>query len=142
MQFSNNDREILSNDKNQQFINNCLNEFKDQPISIENRRKVQNLIIWSYLPNLISISTATFFIFYLLDSYSVYIKIGLSIILFLIAASLEVGKRSLIAEAAKTYFKFSKINYFMVFGVCLLITISMAASYQGGNKLIVETVSE
>lgn len=142
MQFSNNDKEILSNDKNQQFINNCLNEFKDQPISIENRRKVQNLIIWSYLPNLISISTATFFIFYLLGSYSLYIKIGLSIILFLIAASLEVGKRSLIAEAAKTYFKFSKINYFMVFGVCLLITISMAASYQGGNKLIVETVSE
>ena len=64
-QHGNRDKEVLSQAKDKQFIESCFNEFSEKPLPTANRSKVKNLTAWSYFPNLISIVTACFFIFYL-----------------------------------------------------------------------------
>ncbi|MCI5082141.1 MAG: hypothetical protein MRY78_10620 [Saprospiraceae bacterium] len=142
MEKSFKDKDILEKQKDSLFIKQCIDEFGDKPLPTTNRSKVKNLTTWSYFPNVISIVTACFFIFYLLQDYSPIIKIVLCGLLCGVAIALEFGKRSLINETAKTYFVDGKLKVGLLLGVLVLIGASMTASYIGGNKLVVENAEQ
>ena len=142
MQKNCKDKDILEKQKDFIFVEQCINEFGEKPLPKANRSKVKNLTVWSYFPNLISIVTACFFIFYLLQDYSPIIKIVLCGLLCGVAVALEFGKRSLINETAKTYFLDGKLKVGLLLGVLVLIGASMTASYIGGNKLVVENAEQ
>ena len=135
------DKDILSQAKDKQFIESCFNEFGTRPLPTTNRKKVRALNTWSYLPNLVSITTACFFVIYLLQDYSFVIKMVLGALLCGVATSLEVGKRGLIQETAKGYFIENKIKPLLLIGCVVLIAASMAASYIGGEKLVLSNAS-
>lgn len=135
------DKQVLSQAKDKQFIEHCINEFGEKPLPTTNREKVKVLTFWSYLPNLVSITTACFFVVYLLQSYTLSVQLLLSLLLCGVAIALEVGKRGLIAEMAKAYFVDGKLAFLLLAGCIVLMAGSMAASYIGGNKLVISTAT-
>lgn len=135
------DRKRLTKAKERQFVQNCIAEFSEPSINVDNREKVKKMLAWSYLPNGISIVTAAFFVVYLLQSYTLWVQIVLGILLFVVAASLEFGKRLTISECANNYFRHQKLHGLLVGGILVLCVASMSASYIGGNKLVVSTAT-
>jgi hypothetical protein len=139
MYFQSKDRTKLNDTKEKLFVESCLHEFIEESVIDSNRRKIRNLTTWSYLPNVISIATAAFFILYLMESYSLFVRVFLVTLLLIVAASIEYGKRALINETGKTYFLTDKLPSGLFAGVVVLTLISMTVSFIGGNKLVTET---
>ena len=132
-----NDKQLLSQAKDEQFESECINEFTNKSLTTENRSKVLTLSTWSYLPNFVSSATACFFILYLLKNYTLLIQIFIGAILCLVVIGIEIGKRSLISQIAKHYFLENKIKSSLLAACALLIFSSMTTSYFGGEKLVV-----
>lgn len=139
--FFSTERKRLEAAIEKQFSDRCRDEFTEQSVTATNQRQVKALTGWSYLPNLISITTAGFFILYLLQSYSLTVKIVLGILLLTVAAAMEIGKRNLISETGKRYFALGKVSLLAGAAVVVLIGISSTASYIGGNQLVVSTAT-
>lgn len=141
MLFKAKDREKLDTAKEKIFIDNCINEFVEPSVITGNKRKVKNLLTWSYLPNLVSIITATFFIIYLLEAYTLLVRVFLIALLLIVAVSIEYGKRALISETGKTYFLTEKLPGGLFSGVIVLMIVSMTVSFMGGQKLVTTTAT-
>jgi hypothetical protein len=139
MNFQGNDRQQLEAAKEKNFIDSCITEFIEVSVNDGNRKKIKHLLSWSYLPNLLSITTAGFFIIYLLQDYSILIRVFLVTLLLVVAGSIEYGKRALISETGKTYFLTNKIPAGIFAGAVVLIIVSMTISFIGGQKLITTT---
>jgi hypothetical protein len=135
------DRQVLDRAKQRSFIQSCVSEFTETSISQGHREKVNTLALWSYLPNTISIITAGFFVIYLLQSYEFVVQIVLGFLLLGVAFSIEYGKRSLINEYAKAYFKQGKANGLLLLGLIVLFAASMSGSFVGGDRLVVSNAS-
>lgn len=142
MKLQGEDRNQLDAAKENLFVESCLNEFIEKSVIDGNRQKIKTLTLWSYLPNIISLTTAAFFIVYLMESYSVLIRVFLVTLLLIVAAAIEYGKRALINETGKTYFLTDKIPSGLFAGVVVLVLVSMTISFIGGNKLVTETAKD
>jgi hypothetical protein len=136
-----NDRQQLAAHQEDRFINACKAEFTEKSLVSTNQRKVKILGLASYLPNILSVITASFFIYYLLTGYQKGIAILLGILLFLVILSVEAGKRGLITGLAKSYFIHSKAPTLLIVALISCFVLSMAASYIGGKQLVVETAA-
>lgn len=135
------DRQQLAAHQEDRFINACKAEFTEKSLVSTNQGKVKILGLASYLPNILSVITASFFIYYLLTGYQKGIAILLGILLFLVILSVEAGKRGLITGLAKCYFIHSKTPTLLIVALISCFVLSMAASYIGGKQLVVETAA-
>lgn len=136
--FFSEDRQELNAAKQQNYVNACLSEFEERSVNDTNQAQARTLEAWSYLPNIVSLVTAGFFIFYLLIDYTLWVKIVLGFLLLAVAGTVELGKRGLIGEAGKRYFPTEKLPGGLLAGIAVLMLCSMVASYIGGNKLVTE----
>lgn len=135
------DRERLAQAEASRFIQQCQEEFKEQPLAIANRRKVQLLTVASFLPNILSASTAGFAVVFLLSGYSWKVAAFLGFLLLAVVLAVEVAKRLLISGQAKEYFVRGKVNPLAVAALVACFGASMTASYYGGQNLVTETAT-
>jgi len=136
-----NDKKILRQAELQKFANSCVAEFNEN-ISVidENFRKVKALGIWSYLPNLVSIATASFFLIYLLQDYPIITKVILILVLSIVIIGLEAAKRLGLKSLAKKKFSDPVEPYSgLLFSLAIVSALSMTSSYIGGDKIIKTT---
>ena len=133
------DRAKLQDAEEAQFITACQDEFIEKSLAITNARKVRTLSAVSFLPNVVSGITAAFFVLFLLSGYPRIIALILGALLLIVVAAVEIGKRGLIAAVAKDFFVSNRVSAFAVIALCILVAVSMTASYQGGRQLITET---
>lgn len=131
-----NDRAILEKQKEQEFAKSCYAEFAETSVVKTNMRKTLGLSVGSYFPNLVSLITAGFGVFYILSSYEPHVRIVLGGLLVVVAAGLELAKRGLINVAARDYFYKNNLSPFLPLSIAVLILISMTVSFFGGNKLV------
>jgi hypothetical protein len=136
------DRAKLAANEEARFIESCQAEFVERSLAATNARKVRTLTGISFLPNVISAVTAGFFVVFLLTGYPRPIAMLLGALLLAVVTAVEVGKRGLITGIAKEYFVAAKVAGLGIFALCILIAVSMVASYQGGKQLITETATE
>lgn len=120
------------------FKASVLNELRERPISETAPEKVRALTLVSYAPNIVSLATGSFFIFYLTGGYPFGIKLGLIILLTLVLTALEYVKRNQLGTAYKKAYMGAGKPYFAVFILCLVYSISMLTSYEGGRRLVLE----
>jgi len=139
MQFLSKDRKNLKASEEAKFIEQCKAEFIEGSLAETNSRKVKLLMTASYVPNIFSALTASFFILFLISSYSTLIASVLGFLLFLVAVAVELGKRGIISSLGKEYFTAGKIAALAVVGLALCFALSMGASYTGGKYLVTET---
>lgn len=123
------------------FVERCKEEFTEASLAAANRKKVAQLTLASYLPNVISATTAGFFVFYLLSGYRWQIALFLGLLLLLVVLATEAGKRLLIASLGKEYFLYGKAPLLAILALLACFGLSMTASYIGGKQLVVETAS-
>lgn len=133
------ERQALEAAEEQNFVEQCREEFVEKSIAASNLRKVRQLTIASYLPNMLSAVTAGFFVLFLLSGYSTTVAVLLGALLLLIVVAVELGKRLLIGATAHSHFVLSKLPALSIGALLLLFAVSMGASYQGGKALVVET---
>lgn len=136
------DRAKLAANEEARFIESCQAEFVERSLAATNARKVRTLTAVSFLPNVISAVTAGFFVVFLLTGYPRPIAMLLGALLLAVVAAVEIGKRGLITGIAKEYFVAAKVAGIAIVALCILIGVSMVASYQGGKQLITETAKE
>ena len=98
MQFLSKDRKNLKASEEAKFIEQCKAEFIEGSLAETNSRKVKLLMTASYVPNVFSAFTASFFILFLISSYSTLIASVLGFLLFLVAVAVELGKRGIISS--------------------------------------------
>ena len=55
------EKATLAATKNKRFIAKCVNKFASKSVVESNKNTISFLQTWSYLPNIISITTAIFF---------------------------------------------------------------------------------
>ncbi len=140
--FSNtDDRQRLQAAEEQKFIEACKDEFIEKSLAITNARKVRTLTAVSYLPNLLSATTAGFFVLYLLSGYTRTVALVLGALLLIIVAGIEAGKRGLIVSAAKDFFNLGKVSTLPIAALAACFALSMGASYLGGKQLVVATAA-
>lgn len=132
------DLQKIESAKEAQFVDNIIKTHVKKGVVSENYKKVKALNVFSFLPQFISLVTASFFIIYVLSGYSLTARIVLISLLILIAGAVEYGKRVTLREIGKGYFLNDKLNILFTVGLVILVTVSCYVSYQGGNKLIVE----
>lgn len=135
------DRQQLAAYREERFIETCKAEFTEKSLATANRDKVRVLTLASYLPNVLSVITASFFIYYLLTGYQKGIALLLGVLLLLVILSVEAGKRGLIASLAKSYFIYNKAPALLIIALLVCFALSMTASYIGGKQLVVETAA-
>jgi len=123
------------------FVERCKEEFTEASLAAANRKKVEQLTLASYLPNVISATTAGFFVFYLLTGYRWQIALFLGFLLLLVILATEAGKRLLIASLGKEYFLYGKAPLLAILALLACFGLSMTASYIGGKQLVVETAT-
>lgn len=135
------DRESLAHIEEQGFVDTCKEQFTERSLAATNSAKVKTLSLLSYLPNILSATTAGFFVLYLLSGYTQTVAIVLGALLLMIVVAIEVGKRYLISGAAKDRYTVGKVAPLAVGALALLFGASMGASYMGGKALVVETAA-
>jgi hypothetical protein len=140
--FSNTaDRQKLQDAEESKFIEQCRDEFIEKSLAITNARKVRQLTVVSYLPNLLSATTAGFFVLYLLSGYTRTVALVLGALLLIIVVAIEAGKRGLIVSAAKDFFNLGKVSPLPIAALAACFALSMGASYLGGKQLVVATAA-
>jgi hypothetical protein len=106
-------------------------KFRIKPYYEQNRNKRYLALFSSYLFNLLSIATAYYFLFKLLDPLvGLYFSSFLSVLLLMIA---ELSKRFLIAPILQRYYQFRRISILLILSTLLLICFSALLSYKGAN---------
>lgn len=135
------EREDLQKIEEAAFVENCEEQFTERSLAATNSAKVKTLSILSFLPNIMSATTAGFFVLYLLSGYTQTVAIVLGALLLMIVVAIEVGKRYLISGAAKDRYTVGKVAPLAVGALVLLFGASMGASYMGGKALVVETAA-
>ncbi len=135
------ERDDLQKIEEAAFADDCQSQFTEKSLAATNAAKVKTLSLLSYLPNILSATTAGFFVLYLLSGYTQTVAIVLGALLLLIVVAIEVGKRYLIASAAKDRYTIGKVAPLAVGALVLLFGASMTASYFGGMALVVETAA-
>ncbi len=135
------EREDLKKIEEGAFVDDCKEQFTEKSLADTNRAKVKTLTLLSYLPNILSAVTAGFFVLYLLSGYALRVAVVLGALLLLIVVAIEVGKRYLIASAAKDRYTIGKVAPLAIGALVLLFGASMGASYMGGKALVVETAA-
>jgi hypothetical protein len=135
------EREDLQKIEEAAFAADCREQFTEKSLAATNSAKVRTLSLLSYLPNILSATTAGFFVLYLLSGYTQTVAIVLGALLLMIVVAIEVGKRYLISGAAKDRYTIGKVAPLAIGALVLLFGASMGASYMGGKALVVETAS-
>lgn len=135
------EREDLQKIEEAAFADDCREQFTEKSLAATNSAKVRTLSLLSYLPNILSATTAGFFVLYLLSGYTQTVAIVLGALLLMIVVAIEVGKRYLISGAAKDRYTVGKVAPLAVGALALLFGASMGASYMGGKALVVETAA-
>jgi hypothetical protein len=133
------DERIVDANKQSQFVDSIKSEFIQTSLTSANFQLVKKLNLLSYLPQFISFVTASFFIYYILSSYSTWVLLVLGVLLLIIALGIEYSKRELINSISQKYLVKRQISYLLSFALLVLFTASMTVSYVGGDKLILET---
>ena len=136
-----NDRAILAIAQEQEFTKACYKEFAETSVVKSNMHKVKLYLNLSYFPNAISLITASFGVFYLLSSYRLPIQVVLGILLVIVAGGLEFAKRGLMNVTGRDYFFKQSLSPFKPLAIALLMAISMAVSFYGGDKLVTATAT-
>ncbi len=140
--FNSPEREKLEREQLEDLKTECLNIFREKSVIQTNKQHISHLINWSYLLNILSITTAGFFVVYLITDYAPGVKHFLLALLFIVAASMEYGKRQLITATAKAHnTPGKKIDNVIILSLACLLIASSTISYIGGNKLIVENAT-
>ena len=137
--FNSQDSAKLEAAEEARFIDQCRDEFIEKSLADSNRRKVQQLTLISYLPNLVSAVTAGFFVLYLLSGYTRTVAWLLGFLLIVIVVAIEAGKRGLIGSIGKDYFTLGKVPALAVAALAACFVLSMGASYMGGKQLVIAT---
>lgn len=132
------DRKALADAEEMKFKDACMSEFVQGTLAAENAEKVRKLMLASFLPNLLSLVTASFFIYHLLSVYSTVVLAVLGLLLLTVAFVIEGAKRGLSSALGKRWQLEGKAAPLAVIALAVCMAISMGASYMGGNALVVE----
>ena len=108
-----------------------------KPRSLEQKCKkvyTRNTYI-SYVFQFLSILTGLSFIGYIGNELKGVLFIISSLVLFILLAMIEAGKRILIKDIAKLYFSENDIKYVSLFLLVIILAASASISYVGGSKI-------
>ena len=129
--------EILKRLDAQDFKKSVLGEFTPKNPAETGHSQVSNLMMWSYAPNAISALSAIFFVWYLIASYSIIVKVLLGAILGFAVIANEIAKRKLITAQSKRYLQTKKVGASILF-LLICIAASVYTSYKGGNEVVIQ----
>jgi len=123
----------------QDFREKVFDQYKEKPFAESGFSRVKYLTNWSYAPNVISVLSAMFFVYFLTLPYTLLIRLLLGGVLAGILFCMEYAKRQLITGQGRKFYQTKSVSFIAISFLGLCVVASMYTSYNGGNKIIVET---
>lgn len=128
----NQDRQTIQTGQDARYLETIKRRFQDRQNTIRQLRLKQTTLEWvSVFFNAVSVLTASYFVISLTDNYAGIWKIAFASVLIAVLVMNEYAKRWAINEGAE-----GERSWF--FAVAVLVGISFYASYQGGERFMVE----
>ena len=117
------------------FIEQAVEILKPQSLEHKCKKVYTRNTYISYVFQLLSILTGLSFIAYVGNELNGVLFIISSLVLFILLAMIEGGKRILIKDIAKLYFSEGDIKYVSLFLLVIILGASASISYVGGSKI-------
>lgn len=117
------------------FKKSLVEKYKPKAPAEQGFQMVKNLKLWSYAPNAVSAISATFFVWYLISSYSLLVQVALGGILGFAVIANEIAKRELISHQSKRYYTAKQLGAAIIF-LIICVAASIYSSYRGGNEIV------
>lgn len=117
------------------FKKDLLEKYKPKAPAEQGYQMVKNLKLWSYAPNAVSAISATFFVWYLISTYSLLVQVALGGILGFAVIANEIAKRKLISHQSKRYYTAKQLGAAIIF-LIVCVAASIYSSYRGGNEIV------
>ena len=117
------------------FIEMAVEILKPQSLEQKCKKVYTRNTYISYVFQFLSILTGLSFIAYVGKEINGVLFIISSLVLFILLAMIEAGKRILIKDISKLYFSENEIKYISLFLLVVILAASASISYVGGSKI-------